>query len=70
MTMTNTPATPKQLKLLRRLANSTGTSFVWPRDRRHASQQIDEMLRRPRSTRLDRDLDDVAVRGGTLSDRD
>lgn len=68
--MTTTPATPKQLKLLRRLADSTGTSFVWPRDRRHASQQIDELLRRPRSTRLDRDLDDFAVRGGDLLERD
>lgn len=66
--MSNTPATSKQLKLLRRLADQTGTSFAWPRDRRHASHQIDELLRRPRSTRLDRELDDVAVRGGDLPD--
>lgn len=62
------PPTPKQLALLRRLAEQSGTSFTWPRDRQHASQQIDQLQRRRNSSRLERDLDRIAVRGGDLPD--
>lgn len=65
---TNLPATRKQLALLRRLAERSGTTFTWPRDRRHASHQIDQLLQRPRSGRLERELDRIAVRGGDLTD--
>lgn len=62
------PPTLRQLALLRRLAERTGTTFTPPTDRQHASRQIDEMLQRPRSGRLERDLDYTAVRGGDLHD--
>ncbi len=65
---TRHPATTKQLALLRRLAERSGTSFTWPTDRRHASRQIDELLQRQRSSQLERDLDRIAVRGGDLPD--
>ena len=40
--------------------------FTIPGTRREASRQIDAMRTRPRSSRLDRDLDRHAVRGGDL----
>jgi hypothetical protein len=38
-----TPATGKQLAYLRSLANRTGTTFATPRDRRHASREIERL---------------------------
>jgi hypothetical protein len=38
------PATGKQLAYLRSLAERTGTTFVTPRDRRHASREIERLL--------------------------
>jgi hypothetical protein len=37
------PATGKQLSYLRSLAERTGTTFVTPRDRRHASREIERL---------------------------
>jgi hypothetical protein len=37
------PATGKQLAYLRSLAQRTGTTFVTPRDRRHASREIERL---------------------------
>jgi hypothetical protein len=37
------PATGKQLAYLRSLAERTGTTFVTPRDRRHASREIERL---------------------------
>jgi hypothetical protein len=37
------PATGKQLAYLRSLAEGTGTTFVTPRDRRHASREIERL---------------------------
>jgi len=44
------PATGKQLAYLRTLADQTGTTFLRPRDRRHASREI-ERLRRLKGVR-------------------
>jgi hypothetical protein len=38
-----TPATGRQLAYLRSLAQRTGTTFVTPRDRRHASREIERL---------------------------
>lgn len=51
------PATPRQQRELRRLAELTGTSFTAPRNVRHASQQIDAMRRRQTSDPLQRTLE-------------
>ena len=37
------PATGKQLAYLRSLAERTGTTFVTPRDRGHASREIERL---------------------------
>lgn len=65
-TVRDLPPTARQLAYLRTLAERTGTSFTIPGTRREASRQIDAMRTRPRSSRLDRDLDRHAVRGGDL----
>ncbi|MGE4428584.1 MAG: DUF3072 domain-containing protein [Solirubrobacteraceae bacterium] len=63
------PPTGKQLAYLRTLAERTGTTFTIPSTRRQASRQIDAMRARPRSSRLDCDLDRHAIRGGGLPER-
>jgi hypothetical protein len=60
--------TRKQLAFLRALAQQTGTTFTLPRDRRQASRQIAQMLKRPVSDRHELDLDRVAVHGGELDE--
>src|SRR5437588_2477365 len=49
------PATGKQLGYLRSLAERTGTTFVTPRDRGHASQEIERLrlLRRDSGSYLE-----------------
>jgi hypothetical protein len=49
--------TTKQLAFLRSLAQRTGETFTYPRTRAEASDEIARMLGRPRSTRVERDLD-------------
>jgi hypothetical protein len=46
--------TRSQLRELRRLAEATGTSFIPPITRAHASRQIADMRDRPRSSRHER----------------
>ena len=60
------PATAKQLRYLRALANQTGTTFTSPRTSYEASQAIKEMQQRPVSSRHERDGDrgSVASRDG------
>jgi len=60
------PATPKQLRYLRALANQTGTTFAPPRTSSEASKAIKEMQQRPVSSRHERDHDrgSVASRDG------
>jgi hypothetical protein len=58
--------TRRQLAYLRTLAERTGTTFTIPATRRHASRQIQVMRARPRSSRVDRDLDRHAIYGGDL----
>jgi len=60
------PATAKQLRYLRALANQTGTTFTPPKTSYEASQAIKEMQQRPLSSRHDRDEDrgSVASRDG------
>jgi hypothetical protein len=60
------PATAKQLRYLRALANQTGTTFTPPRSSYEASQAIKAMQHRPLSSRHDRDEDrgSVASRDG------
>jgi hypothetical protein len=65
-TVRELPPTARQLAYLRTLAERTGTSFTIPTTRRAASRQIDAMRARPRSSRLDHDLDRHAIRGGDL----
>ncbi len=45
---------PKQLRLLRRLADERGVSFAWPRSGEEADRQIKGLLKRPRTSRDDR----------------
>ena len=60
------PATAKQLRYLRALANQTGTTFTSPRTSYEASKAIKEMQHRPISSRHERDGDrgSVASRDG------
>jgi hypothetical protein len=44
------PATGKQLAYMRSLAERTGTTFVRPRDRRHASREIERLRLLKRDT--------------------
>jgi len=65
------PATPKQQRELRRLAQLTGTSFTPPTNVRHASQQIDAMRKRQVFDPLARDLERAAAKAGlTIGGRD
>lgn len=63
--------TDKQLRELRRLAESTGTTFTPPRTRAEASRAITALRGRRRTFRSERYLetDDVvcAIRSGTLA---
>jgi hypothetical protein len=45
------PATPKQLRYLRALAERTGTTFTSPRTSQEASEMIDKMRSRRRAER-------------------
>jgi hypothetical protein len=60
------PATAKQLRYLRALANQTGTTFTPPQSSYEASKAIKEMQQRPLSSRHERDHDrgSVASRQG------
>jgi len=60
------PATAKQLRYLRALANQTGTTFTPPTTSYEASQAIKQMQQRPLSSRHERDGDrgSVASRDG------
>jgi hypothetical protein len=46
--------TTRQLRYLRRLAELTGTTFTPPATRLQASQEIERLKRRPRSSRPER----------------
>lgn len=65
------PPTVRQLRALRRLAETTGTTFTSPRTRREASNAIDALRRRRGSTRTERRVErrDVseALTKGTLA---
>lgn len=63
------PPTSKQMKLLRRLAEERGMTFVVPDSRQQASQQIDRLKRRSRQTRNQRAWDQhVADTARVLTD--
>lgn len=49
--------TTKQLNLLRKLAIERGATFVWPADAAAASRQIEALMGRRRSDRIERMLD-------------
>ena len=53
--------TAKQLRYLRVLADLTGTTFTPPTTREDASEQIDELKSRPRTSRADRARDSATV---------
>jgi hypothetical protein len=57
------PATGKQLAYLRSLAERTGTTFVTPRDRRHASREIERLrvLQRDSGSYLERTAEAAPV---------
>lgn len=52
------PATPKQLRLLRQLAASRGTTFVVPESSAEASRQIERLLARRPQSRTERSWDE------------
>src|SRR3712207_3277610 len=54
---TDPPPTPRQLRYLRALAQRTGRTFVPPTTKAEASRAIDELMRAPRSTRVERFLE-------------
>jgi len=60
MAGTNTPS-PKQMALLRRLADERGRTFAYPHTRIEASQQIDQLQRSAQSSRAERMEDRNAV---------
>ncbi len=55
------PATAKQLRYLRALANQTGTTFTPPKSSYEASKAIKEMQQRPLSSRHEHDGDRSSV---------
>jgi hypothetical protein len=62
------PTTP-QLRYLRRLAELTGTTFTPPATRRQASQEIERLKQRSRSTRLERREDSRSVSQGLAGEQ-
>jgi hypothetical protein len=56
--------TTRQLRYLRRLAELTGTTFTPPATRRQASQEIERLEQRSRSSRLERREDSRSVSQG------
>lgn len=56
--------TARQLHYLRRLAEFTGTTFTLPVTRRQASQEIERLEQRPRSSWLERREDSRSVNQG------
>lgn len=65
--MSNNSPTGKQLAYLRLLANKTGTTFVTPRDRRHASREIKRLqsLERRNGTYFEPRRDGTGMAYGT-----
>ncbi len=67
--------TPKQLNYLRRLAETTGTTFSPPSTRAEASREIERLKGRPRTPRRDIKRErqavsrDLAERGGAAAVR-
>jgi hypothetical protein len=55
------PATPRQQRALRALAQQTGQTFVVPKTKGQASDQIDRLKRAKASTRVERRLEDRYV---------
>ena len=64
----NDKPTPKQLTLLRRLADQTGQTFAQPLTRKAASGEIVRLLHQPRSSRQERREDREVVRGWRRGD--
>ena len=58
------PATPKQLRYLRSLAEQTGTTFSPPQSSAEASRAIEQLRSRARSPRHERRADRDALSGG------
>ena len=56
--------TTRPLRYLRRLAELTGTTFTAPATRRQASQEIERLKLRHRSSRLERREDNRSVSQG------
>jgi hypothetical protein len=46
--------TKPQLKRLRQLAAESGGSFAWPRTAKEASEEIEELMKRKKTSRSDR----------------
>jgi hypothetical protein len=55
------PATAKQLRYLRALADSRGCTFAWPSSSAEASAEINRLRKRRRSPGVERRLDQVLV---------
>ena len=55
------PATAKQLKYLRTLADRAGQTFVYPRTARAASAEIDRLLNENPSSRVERRVERKAI---------
>ena len=55
------PATAKQLKYLRALADRAGQTFAYPRTTRAASAEIDRLLNENPSSRVERRVERKAI---------
>jgi hypothetical protein len=55
------PATAKQMRYLRSLADARGESFAYPQSAAQASAEIERLKRRRRDTRSERYFDRLAV---------
>jgi len=70
------PPSARQMRYLRSLADQRGESFAYPRTAAEASAEIDRLLGRRRSDRLERHLDRfevgraMAARGDAAAVRD
>ncbi len=76
MSTTVTPPTAKQMRFLRSLAMQRGESFAYPCSATEASAEIGRLLRRKRSSYVEREIEreqvsrDMAERGGAAAVRD